>query len=151
MDRIPPHRLWIGHAGDSRNDSQLLEHGIEAVVQVALEEAPLQPPREIVYLRFPLTDGGHDQTELINLAIIALAALIQSHVPTLICCAAGMSRSPGIAAAAISVANRETPESSLKHVCRFRRADVAPGLWAEILNVLSSRIDTSDKAGGQNH
>jgi hypothetical protein len=94
MDQIPPHKLWIGHAGDSRNYSLLLESGIKAVVQVALEELPLQPPREFVYLRFPLSDGGCNPAELIGLAIIAVANLIQSRVPTLISCAAGMSRSP---------------------------------------------------------
>ena len=47
-----------------------LKAGIEAIVQVALEELPLQPPRELVYLRFPLSDGGCNHAELINLAII---------------------------------------------------------------------------------
>jgi protein-tyrosine phosphatase len=149
MDQIPPHRLWIGHAGESRNYSHLLESGIKAVVQVALEELPLQPPRELVYLRFPLSDGGCNHAELIHLAIIATANLIQSRVPTLICCAAGMSRSPAIAAAALSVANRETPESSLSHVVRYRRADVSPGLWSEILEVLFSRNGGLETAGIQ--
>jgi len=139
MDQVPPDRLWIGHAGDSKNYSHLLEIGIEAVVQVALEELPLQPPRELVYLRFPLSDGGCNPAELIHLAIIAVANLIEARVPTLICCAAGMSRSPAIAAAALAVANRETPESSLRRVVRYRRADVSPVFWSEILEVLSSR------------
>ena len=150
MDQISPHRLWIGHAGDSRNYLQLLESGIEAVVQVALEELPLQPPRELVYLRFPLSDGGCNPAELIHLAIIAVANLIQARVPTLICCAAGMSRSPAIAAAALAVANRQTPESSLGHVVRYRRADVSPGLWSEILEVLSSRAGGLETSKSQN-
>lgn len=138
MDQIPPHRLWIGHAGDSRNYSQLLESGIKAVVQLALEELPLQPPRDFTYLRFPLVDGDCNAAGLIDLAILAVATLIKSRVPTLVCCAAGMSRSPAIAAGALAVATQETPESSLIHVAQYRRADVSPGLWSQILEALTS-------------
>jgi protein-tyrosine phosphatase len=150
MDQILPHRLWIGHAGDSRNYPHLLEIGIEAIIQVAIEELPLQPPRELVYMRFPLADGGGCQAELINLAITAVASLIVSGVPTLISCAAGMSRSPAIAAAALAVANRSTPELSLREVARYRRADVSPGLWSAILEVLSSRSDGCETAETRN-
>jgi protein-tyrosine phosphatase len=139
MDRIHPHRLWIGHAGDSRNYSQILESGIKAVVQVAFEELPLQPPRELAYLRFPLVDGDCNDANLISLAIIAVTTLIKSRVPTLVCCAAGMSRSPAIAAAALAVANGDSLESSLSHVARYRRADVSPALWSEIRELLSSQ------------
>ncbi len=149
MNQIHPHRLWIGHAGDSRNYPHLLEMGIEAIIQVAIEELPLQPPRELVYMRFPLADGG-GQAELLNLAITAVASLIASRVPTLISCAAGMSRSPAIAAAALAVANRSTPESSLREVARYRRADVSPGLWSEILEVLSSRNNGCETAEKRN-
>jgi hypothetical protein len=139
MDQIPPHRLWIGHAGDSRNNSQLLETGIKAVVQVAFEELPLQPPRDVTYLRFPLVDGDCNDAELIGLAIVTVATLIKSRVPTLVCCAAGMSRSPAITAAALAVAAGESPESSLTHIARYHRTNVSPGLWSKILECVASR------------
>jgi protein-tyrosine phosphatase len=150
MDRIPPDRLWIGHAGDSRNHPQLLENGIEAIVQVAIEERAIQAPPELIALRFPMTDAGGSQAELMHLAIITVANLIQARIPTLVCCAAGMSRSPAIAAAALSVAHREPPESSLRRVARYRRTDVSPQLWSEILQIISSWPPGCDSSGYQN-
>jgi hypothetical protein len=65
MNQIPPYHLWIGHAGDGRDYRRLLDLGIRAVVQLAVEEPPLQPPRELIYLRFPLRDGADNPDDLL--------------------------------------------------------------------------------------
>src|SRR4051812_35595809 len=101
MNQIPPHALWTGHAGDGRDYPRLFELGIRAVIQIAAEEPPLQPPRELIYLRFPLRDGADNPDDLVSLAVAALASLVRHRVPTLVCCGAGMSRSPAVAAAAL--------------------------------------------------
>ena len=137
MDRIAPYLLWIGHAGDGGDGPRLFENGIRAVVQVALEEPPLKPPRELVYPRFPLVDGGGNGGPLLRLTIFTVANLIEARVPTLVCCGAGMSRSPAVAAAALAVVGGEPPEACLRRVLAGRRGDVSPGLWSEILGVLS--------------
>ena len=141
MDQILPHQLWVGHAGDGRNSTQLLTCGIKSIVQVAFEDPPLAPPRELVYLRFPLIDGGGNKVHMLKLTIVSVASLVEYGVPTLICCGSGMSRSPAIAAAALAVANRKSPESCLHEVIRSRRGDVSPGLWSEIVVALCSLPD----------
>jgi hypothetical protein len=89
MNQISPHPLWIGHAGDGRDYRRMLDLGIRAVVQLAIEEAPLQPPRELLYLRFPLRDGADNPDCLLELAVGALESLLRRHVRTLACCGEG--------------------------------------------------------------
>ena len=81
---------------------EILDKGIKAIVQLAMEEPPLQPPRELVYLRFPLLDGTGNDPNMLHLAISCVATLIRQGTPTLVCCGGGMSRSPAVVAAALS-------------------------------------------------
>ena len=141
MHQISPQQLWIGHAGDGRAYRELLDRGIRVVVQLALEEAPTQPPREIAVLRIPLLDGAGNESFLISLAINSVAALIRQNVPTLICCSAGMSRSPAIIAAAVSLVQNVAIDECLRSISAHHPADVSPGLWDEIVHA-RSRVDT---------
>lgn len=138
MNQIIPHSLWVGHAGDGRDYRKMLDAGIQALVQVAIEELPLQPPRELIYLRVPLLDGINNQPELLSLAITTAATLLKSHQPTLICCSAGMSRAPLIAAAGLSLAHEEPLEACMQQVAHYRRCDVSPGLWSEVRAILAT-------------
>lgn len=138
MRPIPPHALWIGHAGDGRDFRHILDAGVEAVVQLAEEEPTLQLPRELIYCRFPLIDGPGNETKLLNLTITCVANLLERRVPTLLCCGAGMSRSPVIAAAALSLVYQEEPDACLKQVAEHHPADVLPGLWQEVKSFLES-------------
>ena len=70
IDQISPHPLWVGHHGDGSDARRLHELGIEAVVQVAAEEAPLSPPRGLMYHRFPLVDGSGNAPEVLVLAVV---------------------------------------------------------------------------------
>ena len=109
MNQIKPHPIWIGHAGDGRAFRAIFDAGIRAIVQLAVEEPPIQPPRELIYQRYPLLDGEGNDRAVLRLAIEAVAGLMEAVVPTLVCCGAGMSRSPGIAAAALSAVFRSRP------------------------------------------
>lgn len=137
MRRIPPHNLYLGHIGDASDTRLIRETGITALIDLAANEAPVQVSRDTVYLRFPLTDGGGDAQPLLRAAIEAAAALIRSDAPTLIFCSAGMSRTPAIAAAAISLATGRPPQECLALVTRDTPADVSPRLWADILAALA--------------
>jgi protein-tyrosine phosphatase len=132
MNQIMPHPIWIGHAGDGRAFRAIFDAGIRAVVQLAVEEPPIQPPRELIYQRYPLLDGEGNDRAVLRLAIDAVAGLIQAGIPTLVCCGAGMSRSPSIAAAALSAAFRLDLEEALRTVVQHRPADVSPALLHEI-------------------
>ena len=132
MRQISAHLLWLGHAGDGRDYRRILDTGIQAVVQLAAEEQVLELPRDLVYCRFPLVDGLGNDWKLLHMAVMTLANLIEKKVPTLVVCGAGLSRSPAIAAAAISVIFRKPADECLKEVAEHFPADVAPAFWDEV-------------------
>jgi protein-tyrosine phosphatase len=134
--QILPHSLWIGHAADGREYRRLLDAGIHAIVQLALEEPALQPPRELVYCRFPLVDGPGNDRKLLGLAVTTAANFLEQRVPLLLCCGGGMSRSPAIAAAALSMVYQQEPDECLKQVAEHHPADVLPGFWTDVKGCL---------------
>lgn len=137
MNPIPPYQLWVGHAGDGRAFQEVFDKGIKAIVQLALEEPPLQSPREVIYLRFPLLDGSGNDPNVLHLAISCVANLIKQRAPTLVCCGAGMSRSPAIVAAALSTVEHADVEECLERVIQSHPADLSPGLWDEVRHVVA--------------
>jgi protein-tyrosine phosphatase len=142
MRQILPYPLWLGHAGDGTDFRRIFELGIRAIVQLAVEEPPVRTPRELIFYRFPLLDGPGNDPGLLTLAFSSLATLVERRVPTLICCGAGLSRSPAVAAAALSLVLHTSPEECLRRVTEHHPADVTPGLWQEVSKLCDSR-DTS--------
>jgi protein-tyrosine phosphatase len=140
MRQIATHLLWLGHAGDGRDFRQILDVGIQAVIQVAAEEPVLEIPRDLVYCRFPLVDGKGNDPRLLQLTIKTVASLLEKKVPTLVVCGAGMSRSPAIAAAALAVVFQDEPDQCLQQVIEHRPADISPALWHDIKLTIAKQI-----------
>jgi hypothetical protein len=69
MNNIKPYQLWIGHAGDGRAIQDAFDKGIRAIVQLAIEEPPIQSPRSMIFCRFPLLDGSGNDPGLLYIAI----------------------------------------------------------------------------------
>jgi protein-tyrosine phosphatase len=138
MQQLTPHPLWLGHLGEGRNFQQLFDAGIKAVVELAAEEMPSQPPREFIYCRFPLLDGTDNDRTVLYLATTTVASLLERGVPALVCCGSGLSRSPAIAAAALSLVYQDSPEECLKQVASQHRTDVSPGLWNQLVSLVDS-------------
>ncbi len=138
MNQIFPHFLWLGHARESADYRQLFSTGIKAVVELAVEEPSSQLPRELIYCRFPLLDGAGNEAKLLSLAIRTVGTLLESRLPTLVCCSSGLSRSPAVAAAALALVSQEPPEQWLKRVAAHHPSDVSPGLWNELTGFLDS-------------
>lgn len=136
MRRIPDYPLWLGHVGDARDAGGLLSAGVDALVDLAINEPPVAPTRELVYCRFPLIDGGGNPRWLLRAAVETVAGLIRDGVPTLVYCGAGMSRSPSVAGTAIALVRGCRPEEGLALALSSSRADVSPALWAEIRAVI---------------
>jgi hypothetical protein len=138
MRQVVPHPLWLGHAGDGRGFPGLYEAGIRALVQLAVEEPAIQPPRNLLYFRVPISDGAGNPVDSLALAIRTVADLLSRRVPTLVCCGAGMSRSPCIVAAALAVTLGKSPVEGLEMVVRQGPCDVSPSLWDEVTDLLVS-------------
>lgn len=130
MRRIAELPLWIGTARDARDIRGVLDLGIEAVVDLAVDEPPVLTTRELVYLRFPLVDGEGNPAWLLRLAAKTVARLLAAGVPTLVACSAGASRSPVIAAMAMAKREGIQPEDALT---RVGHGDVSPALWREVV------------------
>jgi protein-tyrosine phosphatase len=135
MIYVHPHSLWLGNAGDCLNPRAVIEAGVQAVVQLASEEPPQVFPREMIQLRFPLHDGTGNSSELLRLVVFSMECLLRAAIPTLLCCSAGMSRSPAIAACAIAKLTDQSPDAILRELQTLKPIDVSPGLWLQLLDV----------------
>ena len=144
MNEITPYHVWVGNAGDGGAFGELFEQGIGAVIQLAAEETTIPVPRDLIFCRFPLEDGTGNDPDLLSLAITSLAHLISRGVPTLVCCGGGMSRSPAIVAAALAIIERRDPGGALKFVTALHAADVVPGFWDEICQVVATLQDDEE-------
>lgn len=138
MKHISPHPIWVGNAGSCSDPRRLHAAGITAVVELAVEEPPAKLAREMLHLRFPLVDGGGNPLWLLRAAIDAVAGLITERQPTLVYCSMGMSRSPSVAAAAISRATGQPLPATLLQLTATTPTDISPALWAQIHQVLAT-------------
>lgn len=86
----------------------------------------------------PLSDGGGNPDWLLRLSIDVTADMIRHRRPTLICCAAGMSRSVCIAAAGLVVAEGVDFRQAVDVVICDGPADISPVLFGEVQKVLST-------------
>jgi protein-tyrosine phosphatase len=132
LRKVTGYPLWLGHVGDVRDASKLVEAGISAVVDLALNEPSATLPREFLYCRFPLIDGPGNPRPLLRMAVETVASLLRSDTPTLVYCGAGMSRSPAVAGAAIALVRGCPLAEGLNVVLESGVGDISPGLWAEI-------------------
>ncbi len=136
MRQIHPHALWLGHVGDVRDWRAVSDVGIQAIVDLAGNEAPAVPPRDLIYHRFPLVDGAGNPDWLLRIACRTVADLLRADIPVLVYCSAGMSRSPAIAAAAIANATKQPLDRALATVRQAGGVDVSPGLWTSLGNAV---------------
>jgi hypothetical protein len=132
MHQIPPHNLWIGSTGDFHDWKRLYDLGIRAVVQLAYEEPALSLPHDFVACRFPLIDGEDNPPDVLWLAVTTLTHFLEQKFACLVCCQAGLSRSPAVAAAALAKLTRQPWSICLDQVARYHLCTVHPGLAAQL-------------------
>lgn len=138
MREVIPSQLWIGGAGDIVDPKSLYEAGVAAILHLAASTLPTTLSREIVYCRVPLIDSAENSPERLKFAIETGVSLVTNQVPTLIACSAGMSRSPSIASAVLSVVRQERADEVLKEIVGHSPADISPGLWEAVKTVVET-------------
>ncbi len=138
MREVLPGLLWVSNAIDARDISGVLGTGVEAVVDVAIEEKPIAFPRDILYCRIPLNDGEGNRPEFLRTAVEVVMRLMSAKCRTLVCCGAGMSRSPAVAAMAIARVRGEVAEKVLLEIAEKGPHDVSPILWAELSRAVAA-------------
>ena len=132
---IHPERLFLGNALDIRDLRQLHEFRIAAVVDLALNEPPVQLAREMISCRIPLHDGDGNSSAAIEVALRTLVTLLRLEFRTLVACSAGMSRSPAIAAAALAIFTGGSADDYLRSITKGQPHDVSPLLWSQVKSI----------------
>jgi hypothetical protein len=133
MRQLISNLFWIGNARDARDVKGVLNQGIEVVIDLAMEELPIQFPREVTYCRFPLLDSDGNSPAMLRSAIETTTSFVSSDLPTLVACSNGMSRSPVIAAAVLAkLVESLDLEQAVESVAKLGPCDIAPGLWADV-------------------
>ena len=142
MREILPGMLWLGNAADARDVESILQAGIVAVMELAIEQ-PVQPfPRSMVYCRFPILDGQQGSQEVLRAAIETLISLLKEKIRTLVYCGAGMSRSPAVIAGALSILHGGSPDERLRQIVSGYPHDVSPQLWRDIREICAQMKQT---------
>jgi len=137
MRKLDPYPLWIGSIIDGWSLPGIHDAGIRAVVDLASNEAPIRVSRDLVYCRFPIVDGARNDRNMLRLAVDTVESLLRDNVPTIVFCSAGLSRSPAVAAAAISRLSHQSLADCLAMITAGHAHDVAAGLIVDMQELLS--------------
>lgn len=140
-------KLWFGTAADGRDLRRLHDTGIVAVVDVAWEEAPAVLSRDLIYVRVPLVDGDENCSDSIRFVLSVVDNCLRHGMPTLVCCSAGLSRSPCICAYAASVFGGLAPQECLDRLAKERSIRANAGFWKSILEATVSSAEKRPTGG----
>ena len=136
--------LLIGNAMDARDLRLLYDNHVSAVVDLAVNEAPAQLARDMIYCRIPIIDGDGNSEAILETAIRSLVTLVHKGIRTLVVCSAGMSRSPAISAAAIAIVTGRSPDDCLAAIVTDAPHDVSPILWSRVKSVYNQIATNGD-------
>ena len=121
--------LYFGNASKARDLQALHQAEIAAVVDVAYEESPAALSRDIIYHRIPLIDGETNDPTFVQAAILVTEQSLRLNLRTLVCCSAGMSRSPTIAVVAAARFTGQKTDDVLTKVLEKTSLGIHPGFW----------------------
>ena len=136
MRKLPTYRIWLGNALDAANLRGVLDLGVELIVDLAANEIPPKIMRDLTYCRIPLHDSLGNSEWQLRLAIDTVRLAIAKNVPTLVCCSAGMSRTPVIAAAAIALQTQQDFRHTLEDLVAGVPHDVSAAFVTDILALI---------------
>ena len=134
--RVVAPGISVGNALEARDIRAVLSAEFRAIVDLAIEEPPIAPTRDLIYCRIPLNDGGGNSDAQIRMAVDTVSGLRRAKIAALVACSGGMSRSPSIVAASISRDQAIPFDQALLSVCGDGPRDVSPALLADIIRVL---------------
>ena len=140
MREILPSRLWLGNAADARNVNDIMQAGIGAVIDLAIEQLMPTLPRSLVYCRFPIMDGEQSSPAILRTAIEMVVSLLNKGIPTLVCCIAGMSRSSAVVAGAMSIFRGGDPDDRLREIVLGHPHDVSLQLWQAVRGICAEMV-----------
>jgi protein-tyrosine phosphatase len=132
MREISNTPLWIGHAGDLREQRAIYAAEIQVVLDLADNEPAVALGRDLTSLRIPLSDDDANPLWRLELAIAAVSQCVTNQIRCLVCCSGGMSRSIAVAAAGLSRARQSSFEQALRLIVADGPRDLSPRLMQAV-------------------
>jgi protein tyrosine phosphatase len=136
MRKLPTYRIWLGNVLDASNLRGVLDLGVELIVDLAANEVPPKITRDLTYCHIPLHDSMGNSEWQLRLAIDTVRLAVAKNIPTLVCCSAGMSRTPVIAAAAIALQTQQDFRKCLEALVAGAPHDVSAALVKDVLSLI---------------
>ncbi|MEF8778104.1 MAG: dual specificity protein phosphatase [Natronomonas sp.] len=117
--------LFVGSIEDVEDRSLLDEHRISAIISLTHAEPETGFPADVAVVRIPMMDGPRNEYQTFVRAVEEVLTRWEIGNRVLVHCSAGASRSPAVAATALSLSTDRTLEAAFQQLQR-RRAAVEP-------------------------
>jgi protein-tyrosine phosphatase len=124
MDNVATN-LFVGTIDAVGEETRLRAHEITTIVSLTHGELPNGAPTETDVHRHPLIDGPQADLETFEQAVDDVVTALKSGEDVLVCCSAGASRSPAVAATALALTSEIDLGDAFKQVSS-RRSIVDP-------------------------
>lgn len=137
MTEIVPSLIWLANGLEVRDLELMGRQEAEAIVDLAYEESPIASLKSKIAIRVPLIDGEGNNRQHVRHAISMTVELVRSKTPFVIACSAGISRSPTILAAALSIVEECEIEEKLAFVNSKKRIGVSQIFLADVKKAMA--------------
>ncbi len=124
MDEVAS-ELYVGSIEDAGDQSLLERRRISVILSLTHTEPDPGFPSAVTVVRFPMLDGPRNDRETFARAVSEAVTRWEAGNRVLIHCSAGASRSPAVAAAAISLSTDRPVETAFRQL-KQRRPAVDP-------------------------
>jgi protein-tyrosine phosphatase len=117
--------LYVGSIEDVEDRSVLDENRISVIISLTHAEPETDFPAGVTVVRTPMMDGPQNEYQTFVRAVEEVLTRWDTDNRVLVHCSAGASRSPAVAATALSLSTDRTLEAAFQQLQR-RRAAVEP-------------------------
>ncbi|MBZ5613403.1 MAG: dual specificity protein phosphatase family protein [Acidobacteriia bacterium] len=128
----PFERLFVGGLRDAERLASANPLQIATVINLSLEQS-MRKCKEIYYEHIPIPDDQVVPAPKLDEALMAITQHIRGG-RVLVHCAAGMSRSVGVAGLYMHVVGYTTFEAALRTIAQQREVDLSPAMKRSIRN-----------------
>jgi protein-tyrosine phosphatase len=112
MDRIEP-GLFLGDVHDASDHAALRDADVDAVLSLSHGDPETPFPDAVSVVRIPLIDGPQNEFEDFRAAAAELRDLLRSDQTVFVHCAAGVSRSVSVTAAALALRDDDAVDEAI--------------------------------------
>ena len=123
MDRVGE-GLYIADIEQAGTHRLYTDHGITAVVQLTYQPPDEGYPENVHHDQFEMMDGPRNDRQAMRAAIEKTVERLAAGERVVVHCAAGLSRSVGVAAGALSLHEGITFTDALQRIAEIKRVNI---------------------------